>query len=271
MNARAAGGSMKIIIIGDVVGKPGRGILCRSLGSLREEHEAEFIVVNVENAAAGAGITAQIGEEILAAGADVMTSGNHIYDKREGVAYIEQEKRLLRPANYAPDAPGRGVWIGSTASGTPVAVINVQGRVFMPATDCPFRTADKILSEIKGRASVVIVDHHAEATSEKQAMGRYLDGRVSVVVGTHTHVQTADEQILPGGTAYITDLGMTGPHDGIIGVEAERVLNRFLRGMPTRLEPATGDARLNGVVVEIDERTGKAIRIDRIQIKESAG
>ncbi len=262
---------MKVIIIGDVVGKPGRDILCRSLGRLKEEHEAEFIVVNVENAAAGAGITSQIGEEILAAGADVMTSGNHIYDKREGVAYIEQEKRLLRPANYSPDSPGRGLWIGASASGTPVAVINLQGRVFMPATDCPFRTADRIISELKGRASVILVDHHAEATSEKQAMARYLDGRVSAVVGTHTHVQTADEQILRGGTAYITDLGMTGPHDSIIGVETERVLTRFLRNVPTRLEPATGDARLNGVVVEIDEKNGKAVRIERIQIKDSAG
>jgi hypothetical protein len=262
---------MKIIIIGDVVGKPGRDVLCRALGRLKEEREAEFVVVNVENAAAGAGITSQIGEEILAAGADVMTSGNHIYDKKEGVAYIEQEKRLLRPANYSPDSPGRGLWLGATQAGTPVAVINLQGRVFMPATDCPFRTADRIISEIKGRAPVIIVDHHAEATSEKQAMGRYLDGRVSVVVGTHTHVQTADEQILAGGTAYITDLGMTGPHESIIGVEAERVLSRFLRNVPTRLEPATGDARLSGVVVEIDEKTGRAIRIERIQIKESAG
>ncbi len=257
---------MKALIIGDVVGKPGRRILGRSLKRLREEHEAEFIVVNVENAAAGAGITSEIGEEILAAGADVMTSGNHIYDKREGVSYIEKEKRLLRPANYAPDAPGRGVWTGATGSGTPVAVINLQGRIFMPSTDCPFRTADRIISEIKDR--VIIVDHHAEATSEKIALARYLDGRVSAIVGTHTHVQTADEEILAGGTAYITDLGMTGPHAGIIGVQTELVLTRFLRGMPARLEPATEDARLNGVVVEIDERSGRALRIERLQVRE---
>jgi metallophosphoesterase (TIGR00282 family) len=259
---------MKSLIIGDVVGRPGREILCRSLRRLKEAHEAEFVVVNVENAAHGAGITPEIGEEILAAGADVLTSGNHIYDKKEGIHYIEREKRLLRPANYAPDAPGRGLWLGATASGTPVAVLNIQGRVFMPPTDCPFKTADRLIAEIKGRSSVVIVDHHAEATSEKIAMGRYLDGRVSAVVGTHTHVQTADEQVFPGGTAYITDLGMTGPHNGVIGVQTESVLTRFLRGMPSRLETATDDARLHGVVVEVDEKTGKALRIERLQIKE---
>ncbi|HXG92698.1 MAG TPA: TIGR00282 family metallophosphoesterase [Blastocatellia bacterium] len=259
---------MKVIIIGDVVGKPGRRILCASLRRLKEEHEAEFIVANVENAAEGAGVVPRVGDEILAAGVDVMTSGNHIYDKKEVIGYIEKQPRLLRPANYAPEAPGRGLWIGSSSSGTPIAVINIQGRVFMPLTDCPFRTADRLIAEIGNRAQVIIVDHHAEATSEKQAMGRYLDGRVCVVVGTHTHVQTADEQILPGGTAYITDLGMTGPHDGIIGVQSELVLNRFLRGMPTRFETASRDIQLNGVVVEIDERTGNAVSIERIRVRE---
>jgi 2',3'-cyclic-nucleotide 2'-phosphodiesterase len=258
---------MKIIIIGDVVGKPGRKVLCESLKGLKEKHEAEFVVANVENAAAGAGVIPRVGDEILAAGVDVMTSGNHIYDKKEVFQYIENQPRLLRPANYAPDAPGRGMWLGSTASGTPVAVINIQGRVFMPLTECPFRTADRLLSEIKSRASVVIVDHHAEATSEKWAMGRYLDGRVSAVVGSHTHVQTADEQILPGGTAYITDLGMTGPHDSVIGVQSSLVITRFLRGIPVRLETATNDPRLNGVAVEIDERTGRAVGIERIQAR----
>ena len=178
------------------------------------------------------------------------------------------EPRLLRPANYAPDAPGRGLWLGSTASGTQVAVINIQGRVFMPPTDCPFRTADRLLAEVGNRASVIIVDHHAEATSEKLAMGRYLDGRVSIVVGTHTHVQTADEQIFPGGTAYITDLGMTGPYDSVIGVESHLVISRFVRGMPVRYQTASESARLHGVVVEIDERSGKAVAISRLQIKE---
>lgn len=257
---------MKVIIIGDVVGKPGRRVLSSSLRKLKEQHEAEFIVANVENAAEGAGIVPRIADEILAAGVDVMTSGNHIYDKKEVVGYIEKEPRLLRPANYAPDAPGRGMWIGSSASGTPIAVINIQGRVFMPLTDCPFRTADRLISEIAGRASVIIVDLHAEATSEKQAMGRYLDGRVSVVVGTHTHVQTADESILPRGTAYITDLGMTGPYDSIIGVESELVITRFVRGMPARFETASNSPKLCGVVAEIDERTGKALAIERIQV-----
>ncbi|HWP42381.1 MAG TPA: TIGR00282 family metallophosphoesterase [Blastocatellia bacterium] len=256
---------MKAIIIGDIVGRPGRQVLSQTLRELIERHETEFVVANVENAAGGAGIIPRVGEEILSAGVDVMTSGNHIYDKKEVFNYIETEPRLLRPANYPPETPGRGLWIGATACGTPVAVINVQGRVFMPATDCPFRTVDRLIDEVRSRASVIIVDHHAEATSEKWALGRYLDGKVSVVVGTHTHVQTADEQILPGGTAYITDLGMTGPHDGIIGVESNLVLTRFLRGLPSRLEPAAGDPILHGVVVEIDERTGKAVSIVRVK------
>ena len=202
---------MKIIIIGDIVGRPGRKILTSKLKALKEDHDAEFVVANVENSAEGAGVVPAVGDEILATGVDVMTSGNHIFDKKEAIKYIESEQRLLRPANYSPDAPGKGSWIGVTQSGTPVTVINVQGRIFMPPTDCPFRTMDRLLDEVAWGAKVIIVDHHAEATSEKQAMGRFLDGRVSVVVGTHTHVQTADETILPGGTAYITDLGMTGP------------------------------------------------------------
>ena len=259
---------MKVIIIGDVVGRPGRKILTAALKGLKEQHEAEFVVANVENAAEGAGLVPKVGDEILGAGVDVMTSGNHIFDKKEVIPYIENQPRLLRPANYAPDAPGRGLWLGSTASGTQVAVINIQGRVFMPPTDCPFRTADRLLAEIGNRASVIIVDHHAEATSEKLAMGRYLDGRVSVVVGTHTHVQTADEQILAGGTAYITDLGMTGPYDSVIGVESQLVIARFMRGMPIRYQTATESPRLHGVVVEIDERTGTSVRVLRLQVKE---
>lgn len=259
---------MKVIIIGDVVGKPGRKILAATLTKLKERHEAEFVVANVENAAEGAGVVPKVGDEILNAGVDVMTSGNHIFDKREVIQYIENQPRLLRPANYAPDAPGKGLWLGSTASGTQVAVINIQGRVFMPPTDCPFRTADRLLAEIGKRASVIIVDHHAEATSEKLAMGRYLDGRVSVVVGTHTHVQTADEQILPGGTGYITDLGMTGPYDSVIGVESQLVITRFVRGLPIRYQTASQNPQLHGVVVEIDERTGKSVGIIRLQVKE---
>jgi 2',3'-cyclic-nucleotide 2'-phosphodiesterase len=259
---------MKVIIIGDVVGRPGRKVLCSSLKKLKDQYEAEFVIANAENAAEGAGVVPRVGDEILNAGVDVMTSGNHIYDKKEVIQYIENQPRLIRPANYAPDAPGRGMWLGSSASGTRVAVINIQGRIFMPPSDCPFRTADRLISEIGKRASIIIVDHHAEATSEKQAMGRYLDGRVSVVVGTHTHVQTADEQIFPGGTAYITDLGMTGPYDSIIGVESQLVISRFVRGLSNRYETATGDAQLRGVVVEIDERTGKSLHIERLQVRE---
>ena len=260
---------MKIILIGDVVGKAGRTVLAEVLPRLKDQYEAEFVVANVENAAGGAGVNQRVGEELLNAGVDIMTSGNHVFDKKEVIPYIESEPRLLRPANYPPDIPGRGMWLGSSISGVPIAVVNLQGRVFMAPNDCPFRTADRLLGEIGGRASVVIVDHHAEATSEKIGMGRHLDGRVSVVVGTHTHVQTADEQILPGGTGYITDLGMTGPFDGIIGVESGLVLTRFLRGLPVRFETATGDARLHGIVVDIDERTGKAVSIERVQAKAS--
>lgn len=259
---------MKVIIIGDVVGKPGRKVLIESLKRLKEQHEAEFVVANVENAAEGAGVVPKVGDEILNAGVDVMTSGNHIFDKKEVIQYIENQPRLIRPANYAPDAPGRGLWLGSTGSGTQVAVINLQGRIFMPPTDCPFRAADRLLEEIGKRASVIIVDHHAEATSEKLAMGQYLDGRVSVVVGTHTHVQTADEQILPGGTGYITDLGMTGPYDSVIGVQSHLVINRFVRGLPTRYQTASENAQLHGVVVEIDERSGTAVNITRLRVKE---
>jgi metallophosphoesterase (TIGR00282 family) len=259
---------MKVIIIGDVVGKPGRKVLISTLKRLKEEHAAEFVIANVENAAEGAGVVPKVGDEILSAGVDVMTSGNHIYDKKEVIQYIENQPRLLRPANYAPEAPGRGLWLGSTSSGTQVAVINIQGRIFMPPTDCPFRTADRLLTEIGNRASIVIVDHHAEATSEKLAMGRYLDGRVSVVVGTHTHVQTADEQILPGGTAYITDLGMTGPYDSVIGVQSHLVITRFVRGLPIRYQTASENSQLHGVVAEIDERTGTAVSLVRLQVKE---
>src|SRR5215813_8403023 len=196
---------MNALIIGDVVGRPGRMALSACLPGLRQKYEAEFVIANVENAAAGAGLVPRVGQEILQAGVDVMTSGNHIFDKKEVFQYIEGEPRLLRPLNYPSDSPGRGMWVGTTNAGTPVAVINIQGRIFMPPNDCPFRTAERAITELAGRVPVIIVDHHAEATSEKLAMGRYLDGKASVVVGTHTHVQTADEQVLPGGTAYITD------------------------------------------------------------------
>src|SRR5436853_3426576 len=257
---------MKVIAIGDVVGRPGRTILCESAARLKDQYEAEFLIANVENAASGVGITPVIADEILEAGVDVMTSGNHIFDKKEVVPYIQSQPRLVRPANYPPDTPGRGLWVGSTNSGSQVAVINIQGRVFMPPNDSQFKIVDQIVNELSGRVKVVIVDHHAEASSEKIAMGRFLDGRVSAVVGSHTHVQMADEQILPAGTGYITDLGMTGPHDGIIGVKSELVLARFLRALPVRFETSTGAGVLHGVVIDIDERTGKASAIERLEV-----
>jgi hypothetical protein len=256
---------MRVLLIGDVIGQPGRRILRDKLPPLKLEREIDFVVANGENAAAGAGLTPGTVEELFAAGIEVITSGNHIFDKKEIFQIIDSEVRLLRPANYAPGVPGRGVWAGRTVRGVEVTVINLQGRVFMPPSDCPFRTADALLEKIKDQ--VIIVDMHGEATSEKIAMGWYLDGRVSVVFGSHTHVQTADETILPSGTAYITDLGMTGPYDGVIGVQRGLVLDKFLRAMPTKFEPSSDDVRLCGAVVEIDEHSGRAASIERVMIR----
>lgn len=257
---------MRVLAIGDIVGRPGRRIVREKLPELKREFEVDFVVANVENAAGGFGVTPEVARELLEAGIDVLTSGNHIFDKKEVFQIIEAEPRLLRPANYAPGVPGRGLWSGRSASGHPITVINLQGRVFMHPSDCPFRTADALLSEIR-EPRIIIVDMHAEATSEKIAMGWYLDGRVSVVFGSHTHVPTADETILPRGTAYITDLGMTGPYDGVIGIKREQILDRFLRGMPHRFEVASGDVRLCGAVIEIDETTYRATRITRVMVK----
>lgn len=257
---------MNVLMIGDVVGRPGREAIRKLLPGLTARYDLDLVVANVENAAAGCGITPNVGEEILGHGVDVMTSGNHIYDKKEVLDYIPNEPRLLRPLNYAPGTPGAGVWVGKSRSGIDVAVINVQGRVFMAPTDCPFRTADRAIEQLATKAQVILVDHHAEATSEKIAMGLYLDGRVAVVVGTHTHVQTSDDRVLPEGTAYITDLGMTGPYDSVIGVEKEMVIGRFLRGMPQRFETAKGDAKLCGMVISIDPSTGKAQRTERLMM-----
>ncbi|MBI3950788.1 MAG: TIGR00282 family metallophosphoesterase [Acidobacteria bacterium] len=256
---------MRVLLIGDIVGQPGRRLVQEKLPRLKAEQEIEFVIANGENAASGAGLTPNTAQELFAAGIDVMTSGNHIFDKKEVFQIIDAEPRLLRPANYPPGVPGRGVWTGRTPGGKQLTVINLQGRVFMSPNDCPFRTADGLLGKLEERA--IVVDMHAEATSEKIAMGRYLDGRVSVVFGTHTHVPTADEMILPGGTAYITDVGMTGPYDGIIGVKRELVLDKFLRGMPTRFEPSSGDARLCGAIVEIDETNFRALSIERLMLQ----
>ena len=253
---------------GDTVARSGRRALEERLHDLRSQREIDFVVANVENAAGGFSITSRIAEDLLAAGVDVMTSGNHIFDKKEVLEYIEKQPRLLRPANYAPGVPGKGRWVGKVR-GVPVAVINLQGRVFMSQCDDPFRCADAQLAALEPSVKIILVDMHAEATSEKIAMGRYLDGRASVVAGTHTHVQTADEQILPDGTAYMTDLGMVGPHDGVIGMQTEIVLQRFLRGLSMKFEPCDGGIKLNGLIVDVDEETGRATRVERLSLQHS--
>jgi metallophosphoesterase (TIGR00282 family) len=255
---------VKILFVADVVGKPGRQAIVKLLPPLIEETGAALTVVNGENAAGGAGITRAIVREILDAGAHAITTGNHVWDNKDAVDYIGREPRLLRPANMPSAAPGRGEVRVRAANGVEALVVNVMGRVFMNPIDCPFRAADRAI-DANGDTKIRLVDMHAEATSEKLAMGHYLDGRVSAVVGTHTHVATADERVLPGGTAYITDAGMTGPYASIIGVKKEAVLRRMTTGLPTRFETATADARLAGVLIDADETTGKASAIERVE------
>jgi 2',3'-cyclic-nucleotide 2'-phosphodiesterase len=259
---------MKLLFIGDIVGKPGREIIRKGLRGLVEHLDVDLVIANAENSAAGFGVTKDIGDTLLEAGVHVMTSGNHIWAKKEVIDYMPTEPRLLRPANYPVGVPGRGAYLAQTGDGRAVGVINVMGRVFMQSIDDPFTVVLKEIESLRGRTKIIVVDFHAEATSEKVAMGWHLDGRVTLVVGTHTHVQTADERILPNGTAYITDAGMTGPHDSIIGMEREPSLARFLNGMPTRYEPATGNPRLNGVLVDADDKTGKATAISRVSYAE---
>ena len=259
---------MRILFIGDIVGKPGRDVLRKGLRPLVDHYGVEFVIANVENAAAGFGITKDIGDAILDWGVEVMTSGNHIWDKKEVLDYIPTEPRLLRPANYPAGVPGRGSYVAQTGDGRAVGVINAMGRVFMLNIDDPFQVVLREIEAMRAKTKIIIVDFHAEATSEKIAMGWHLDGKVTLVVGTHTHVQTADERILPNGTAYLTDAGMTGPHDSIIGMEREPALARFLNAMPSRFEPATGNPRLNGIIVDADDRTGRAIAVRRISYSE---
>ena len=255
---------MRILFIGDIVGRPGRELVRRGLSALVERHGIELVMANAENAAAGFGITREIGDQLLDLGIDVLTSGNHIWDKKEAVDYIGAEPRLLRPANYPAGVPGHGSYLARTDDGRSVGVVNVMGRVFMLAIDDPFAVVLREIEALRHRTRVIIVDFHAEATSEKIAMGWHLDGKVTAVIGTHTHVQTADQRILPKGTAYLTDVGMTGPHDSIIGVETEAALGRFLNAMPVRFETATANPRLHAVIVEADETTGLATRIERL-------
>ena len=253
---------MNILFVGDIFASPGRRIVADHLDDIVQTNGIELAIANAENAAGGFGITPAIAEELFGLGLDVLTSGNHIWDKRDVYDYFERQPRLLRPANY-PDAPGRGSVVVRARNGVECAVLNLQGRTYMPSTDCPFRKADQILEGLDPAIKVKFVDFHAEGTSEKIAMGWYLDGRVSAVVGTHTHVPTADTRILPGGTAYQTDCGMTGPYDSVIGVETSIVLQRFLTGLPVRMEAARMSPELHAVIVDVDEATGKARAVRR--------
>lgn len=262
---------MRILFFGDVVGKPGREVLARRLPDLRRSHRADLIVVNGENAAGGTGITAQICRELFDLGADVITLGNHAWDKREIATYIDEEPRLIRPLNFPAGTPGYGYHVVRKSGRPAVAVLQAQGRVFSPQLlEDPFRAIESAVESLRDQAAIILVDFHAEATSEKLAMGWFLDGRVSAVIGTHTHVQSADGQILPGGTAYLTDVGMCGPWVSVIGMDKELVLERFLTQMPVRLEVARGPAVLSAVLVEIEPGSGKATAIMPILERESA-
>lgn len=257
--------TLKILFIGDIVGRAGRRVLAERLDRLVDVHFIDLVVANGENAAAGFGLTAAIARELFESGVDVLTSGNHIWDKREIFETLDREKRLLRPANYPGALPGRGGGVFETAAGVKVAVVNLEGRVFMKNLDCPFRAGEALVAELAEQTPIVLVDFHAEATSEKQALGYFLAGRVSAVIGTHTHVQTADERILAGHTGYLTDVGMTGSQDAIIGNQKEPALERFLTQLPVRLEAAKKDPLLCGVLLTVNEETGRCEAIERIQ------
>jgi len=263
---------MRILFIGDIVGHPGREIVRKQLRSFREAENIDAVIANGENAAGGSGITPAIAEELLDAGVDVLTSGDHIWKKREIYDYLEKSGALIRPLNYPKGAPGSGSTLVDIPGVGKLGVINLIGRVFMDAVDCPFTAAMAEVEELLKTTPIIVVDIHAEATSEKVAMGWYLDGKVSAVVGTHTHIQTADEKILPGGTAYITDCGMTGPYDSVIGRDKDLIIRRFVTQLPTRFEMAEEGVEMHGVIIEIDETTGKAADIKRVQhVMESSG
>lgn len=265
---------MNILFVGDIFGSAGRRIVREHIGHIRKAHEVELVVINAENAAGGFGLTPQIADELFDLGADVLTTGNHAWDKRELIDYMnaapngsqERGRRVLRPANFQPGVPGWGVFEGTTQSGVDFAVVQLQGCVFMNTTNDPFHTVDALLAGVE--AKVVVVDFHAEATSEKVAMGWHLDGRVTAVLGTHTHIPTADERVLPGGTAYQTDVGMSGPYDSVIGVEKELVLRKFLTGMPSKFDAAKGNPKMCATLVACDPTTGRATRIQRIMLGE---
>lgn len=259
---------IKVLAIGDTVGEPGRTILSKWIPRLREEERLDFVVVNGENIAGGSGLTPQTSRELFKSGVDCIMSGDHIWDKKEILEIIDQDKRILRPLNYPDGVPGRGAVVLTTQKGVPIGVVNVIGRVFMREHfDCPFKASDGAVARLRKETPVILVDIHAEATSEKIALGWHLDGKVSAIFGTHTHVQTADEKVLPKGTAYITDLGMTGSYDSVLGRDVQQVLGRFLTQMPRRFEVATDNVQLHGALFEIDEETGRAVSVRRIQKK----
>lgn len=260
---------MRILFIGDIFASAGRGIVAARLSQIVTGEYIDLAIANAENSAGGFGITPLIAEELLGLGLDVLTSGNHVWDKRELYDYLDRQPRLIRPANYVDELPGRGVSIVRTRAGVSAAVINLQGRTHMPPTDCPFRKANEILESLDPAIKVRFVDFHAELTSEKMAMGWHLNGRVSAVIGTHTHIPTADTRILSGGTAYQTDVGMTGPYNSVIGADKDTVLRRFITGVSTRMEAARGGVELHAVIVDVDESTGKATEIRRLTIAET--
>ncbi|SHH12643.1 hypothetical protein SAMN02745221_01742 [Thermosyntropha lipolytica DSM 11003] len=255
---------MNILVIGDIVGRPGRRAVKNILPAIQKEYDVIFTIANAENAAGGRGLSRSVMDELLNCNIDVLTMGNHVWDNKEINTFIDDEPRLIRPANYPPYCPGQGYHIYNAGFGVKIAVVNLSGRVFLPSLDCPFRTMEEILKDIKDKADIIIVDFHAEATSEKLAFAYYFDGRVTAILGTHTHVQTADERILPGGTAYITDLGMTGPYDSILGMEKSSVIEKFLTQRPTRFEVAGGPAQFQGALLRVDDNTHKALSINRI-------
>jgi len=257
---------VKLLFIGDIIGKPGREALSRELHRIVDRHRVDLVIANGENAAGGFGLTAETAQELFKCGVQMITSGNHIWDKKESLEYIKREERIVRPANYPEGTPGKGTTVIRTPGGVKVGILNLEGRVFMNNLDCPFRCADREIAKLKEETPIVFVDFHAEATSEKVSLGWYLDGRVSAVIGTHTHVQTADERVLTGGTAYMTDAGMTGAFDSVIGVKKEEAILKFITQRPAKFEVAKKDIRINGAVIEVDEKTGLALGIERINV-----
>jgi metallophosphoesterase (TIGR00282 family) len=261
---------MRILFIGDIVGPPGIDIVRRAVPLLIERERLDCVIANAENAHNGTGLTATLYRKLRTCGVDLVTLGDHIYKKAEIIPTLIEEERICRPANFPPDAPGREFALGTTRAGIPVAAVSLLGRTFMRPVDCPFRAIDRILPQLEGKARVVVVDVHAEATADKYLLGHHLKGRVSAVLGTHTHVQTADEQILPGGTAFLCDAGMTGPYDSILGRRIDRVLSTTITFVPSAFDVATGDPRLAGVIVDVDVETGKATAIRRVMVDEGA-